>query len=401
MASCRSCRSDSLKVFLSLGALPLADGLLRPDQLSQPEGRYPLDVALCESCALVQILETVPPEVLFGADYPYYSSFADALLRHSQANVEALIERRQLGSGSLVIELASNDGYLLQYYVKRGVPVLAEGPAKAAQAKGIPTRQAFFGKEFAEKLAAEGHRADVVHGNNVLAHVADLNGFVQGIATILKPTGVAVLEVPYVRDLIDHGEFDTIYHEHLCYFSVTALRTLFERHGLHLNAVEHHPIHGGSLRLFVESVDAPQGSVLEYLSEEKRAGLAGLGYYAGFAARVEAIRRELGGLLRELKARGHHLAAYGAAAKGATLLNYAGIGADLLDFVVDRNVHKQGKYMPGVHIPIVAPSELMTRRPDYVLMLPWNFRDEILAQQTDFRRQGGKFIVPIPTVEIV
>jgi SAM-dependent methyltransferase len=403
--ACRSCGSNELHVFLSLGDLPLSDGLLAPDQLSGKEPRYPLDVAFCEQCALVQILKTVPPEELFGEDYPYFSSFTDALVRHARANVEARIAERGLGPKSLVIELASNDGYLLQHYHAAGIPVLgidpAPGPVKAAREKGIETMLAFFGRDVAEDLVADNRLADVIHGNNVLAHVADTNGFVAGIAKLLKPDGVAVIEAPYVRDLIDHGEFDTIYHEHLCYFSVTALRPLFARHGLHLNGVERLAIHGGSLRLFVERQDHPQRSVLDLLEEERQLGLDRLDYYAGFGERVGRIRDQLGSMLRGLKAEGKKLVGYGAAAKGTILLNYIGIGSDLLDFVVDRNTYKQGRWIPGVRLPIRPPSEILETQPDYVLILPWNFKDEIMEQQAEYRRRGGRFIIPIPEPAII
>src|SRR5690348_7787127 len=274
---CRSCGSENLEVFLSLGDMPLSDGLLAADDLAAQEPRYPLDVAFCPDCALVQILETVPPERLFGADYSYFSSFTDALLQHSAANVAARIAERRLDANSLVVELASNDGYLLQYYLARGIPVLgidpAPGPVAAARARGVETLQAFFGRDLAMQLAAEGRRADVIHANNVLAHVADTNGFVAGIGTLLADEGVAVIEVPYVKELIEHGEFDTIYHEHLCYFSVTALTRLFQRHGLSLNRVEPLEIHGGSLRLFVERREREDRSVAEYLQAERRDGM--------------------------------------------------------------------------------------------------------------------------------
>ncbi len=402
---CRSCGGTRLEIFLSLGRLPLSDDFLSPERLDREEPRYPLDVAFCRDCTLVQILETVPPEELFGEDYPYFSSFTDALLAHSRANVEARIEERGLGPESLVIELASNDGYLLQYYRRRGIPVLgidpAPGPVRAAREKGIETLQAFFGRELASELAASGRRADVVHANNVLAHVADTNGFVAGMATILKPEGVAVIEAPYVRDLIDHGEFDTIYHEHLCYFSVTALTALFARHGLHLNRVERLPIHGGSLRLFVEHRDAPEASVTGLLVEERELGITGFDYYARFGERVARIRERLTGLLRGLKAEGARIVGYGAAAKGTILLNYCGIGSDILDYVVDRNVHKQGRYVPGVRLKIEPPSRILETRPDYLLILPWNFKDEIIAQQAAFREGGGRFILPIPEPVVI
>lgn len=398
--ACRSCGAAGLEVFLALGELPLSDGFLSAEQLARAEPRYPLDVAFCPACALVQILKTVPPEELFAADYPYFSSFTDALVRHAAANVAARIGERGLGPQSLVVELASNDGYLLQHYKAAGVPVLgidpAPGPVAAARAKGIETICDFFGLDLARRLTADGRRADVVHANNVLAHVADTNGFVAGIATILKPDGVAVIEAPYVRDLIDHGEFDTIYHEHLCYFSATALVPLLRRHGLSLNRVERLAIHGGSLRLFIEPRARVEASVQDLLAEERRLGLDRLDYYAGFAGRVEAIKARLGALLHRLKAEGARLAGYGAAAKGTILLNYVGIGADLLDYVVDRNTHKQGKWVPGVRLPIRDPAEVLASRPDYLLILPWNIKDEIMAQQAEYRRRGGRFIVPIP-----
>ncbi len=404
-ARCRSCGSTELSIFLSLGNLPLSDGFLEARQLVENEPRYPLDVAFCSSCSLVQILETVPPEELFGADYPYFSSFTDTLLKHSEANVTERIGERKLGSGSLVVELASNDGYLLQYYKARGIPVLgidpAPGPVAAARAKGIETLQAFFGAEFAKKLVTEGRRADVIHANNVLAHVADTNGFVEGIATLLKDDGVGVIECPYVKDLIDHGEFDTIYHEHLCYFSVTALRALFARHGLYITRVVPLEIHGGSLRVFVEKQDRPERSVTEYLESERRLGMDRLDYYADFSNRVNQIRTELNELLHGLKERKARIVGYGAAAKGTIMLNYVGIGQETLDFVVDRNTHKQGRYIPGVRLPIASPERVLAEQPDYVLILPWNFKDEIMAQQAEYRRRGGKFIVPVPRPTII
>lgn len=404
-AHCRSCGSDQLSIFLSLGDLPLSDGFLEARQLVDNEPRYPLDVAFCATCSLVQILETVPPEELFGADYPYFSSFTETLLRHSEANVKERIVERKLGSGSLVVELASNDGYLLQYYQAGGVPVLgidpAPGPVAAARAKGIDTLEAFFGVEFAKKLAAEGRRADVIHANNVLAHVADTNGFVKGIATLLKDDGVAVIECPYVKDLIEHGEFDTIYHEHLCYFSVTALQALFGRHGLYVTRVVPLSIHGGSLRVFVEKQNRPEKSVTDYLESERRLGLDRLDYYADFSNRVNQIRTELNALLQGLKERKARIVGYGAAAKGTIMLNYVGIGQETLDFVVDRNTHKQGRFIPGVRLPIASPERVLAEQPDYVLILPWNFKDEIMAQQAEYRRRGGKFIVPVPRPTII
>ncbi len=405
IGGCRSCGSGDLAPILALGETPLADGLLTPEQLDQPEPRYPLNVVFCGSCSLVQLREIVAPEVVFGEDYPYFSSFSDALIDHSRRNVEAIIAAQDLSENSLAVELASNDGYLLQFFAKEGIPVLgidpAPGPAAAAEAAGVPTLREFFSRELAERLVAEGTTADVIIANNVLAHVADLNGFVAGIATLLTAEGVAVIEHPYLRDLIDHCEFDTIYHEHLCYFSVSALVPLFERHGLFLNDVQHLDIHGGSLRLFVGKQDAVSDAVRTHLADEAAAGMTGLAYYTDFADRVQAVRDGLVALLTDLRGQGRSIAAYGAAAKGATLLNYSGVGRQHLDYVVDRNTHKQGQHMPGVHVPITDPARLLEDQPDYVLLLTWNFRDEILAQQHTYLERGGRFIVPIPQPEIV
>jgi len=402
---CRSCGGASMSVFLDLGTTPLADRLLTEEQLKEPEPSFPLQVAFCEDCALVQILETVDPNLLFCDDYPYYSSFSDTLLEHSRENVEEILRRQTLTQDSLVVELASNDGYLLQYYQRAGIPVLgidpAEGPANKAIEKGIPTEIDFFSTALAGQLRAAGKAADVVHANNVLAHVADTNGFVAGIAALLKEDGVAVIEHPYVRDLIEHNEFDTIYHEHLCYFSVLALDKLFRRHGLYLQDIRRLDIHGGSLRLYVGKRDRPSAEAIDLLESERALGMGGIDYYRSFAACVNKVCGDLRQMLQGLKAQGASIAAYGAAAKGSTLINVAGIGPELIDFVVDRNVHKQGRYMPGQHLPILAPEVLLERMPEYTLLLPWNFADEILAQQAEYRNRGGRFIVPIPEPRVV
>ena len=403
--TCRSCGGSSLHSFLDLGCTPLADRLIRPEALDAPELTFPLVVAFCSDCALVQILETVDPEILFADAYPYYSSFSPALMEHSRANVLARLAERDLGPSSLVIELASNDGYLLRNYVEHGVPVLgidpADGPAKAAREVGVPTLCEFFTEDFAKEVAATHGQADVVHGNNVLAHVADTNGFVRGIRSILKPEGVAVIEMPYLLSLMEHVEFDTIYHEHLCYFSLIALDKLFRRHGLFLNRVEELSIHGGSLRIFVQPFEAVEDSVKDMLANEQAVGLDTVEYFSEFSDRVEGLRTKLVAMIDQLKSEGHSIAAYGAAAKGATMLNFCGLNTDQLDFVVDRNVNKQGWLMPGAHLPILDPQALLERKPDYVLMLAWNFADEILAQQKDYRAAGGRFIVPVPDPRIV
>jgi SAM-dependent methyltransferase len=404
-ARCRSCGHAGLMPVLDLGPMPIAEEVRSEQELARPQARYPLDTACCPGCSLVQLLETLPPAALFHRDYPYYSSVSDALLAHSRRHVESLLARRHLGPQSLVVELASNDGYLLRNFVAAGVPVLgidpSAGPAAAAEKVGVPTLCEFFTRELAESLVAEGRRADLVIANNVLAHVADTNGFVAGIARLLKPDGAAVIEVPWVTNLIDGLQFDTIYHEHLCYFSVTAAEALFRRHGLHLNQVEVVPIHGGSLRLTAEPREAAGSSVRTLLAEEQRLGVAGPQYYRSFADRVGAMASALRTLLSRLRSQGAHVAAYGAGAKGAILLNYVGLGPDTIEFVVDRNAHKHGKYMPGVDIPILPAEELLSRRPDYTLLLTWNFKDEILAQQHDYRARGGRFIVPVPSPQVV
>lgn len=404
-SSCRSCGHAGLFPVLDLGRMPLSDGLLTQARLAEPEGMYPLEVAYCPRCTLVQILETVPADKLFCEDYPYYSSFSDDLLAHSRDNVLFLIEKHHLGSDHFVVELASNDGYLLKNYLEAGIPCLgidpADGPAAAAEKIGVSTRCEFFTKELARQLADKSQQADIIHANNVLAHVPDTNGFAEGIRILLKDSGTAVIEVPYVRNLIDHCEFDTIYHEHLCYFSVTALDHLFRRHDLFLNDLKLLSIHGGSLRLYVEHQKNVQDPVREILKEEKDLGITQYPYYEDFSAKVREIGETMREMLSGLKAEGKRIAAYGAAAKGTIMLNHIQAGPDLIDFVVDRNVHKQGKYMPGMHIPISDPARIMEEMPDYVLILPWNFKDEIISQQKAFHDRGGKFIIPIPKPEIL
>ena len=403
---CRSCGHPGLELVLSLGKTPLANSLITEENLNQPEPTYPLDLAFCPGCSLVQITETVPPEKLFR-EYLYFSSFSDTMLRHASEIVQRMCESRRLNSRSLAMEIASNDGYLLQYYKQAGIPVLGIEPAVniarvAEDERGIRTVSEFFGSEMALRLVDQGERADVIHAHNVLAHVPDLNGFVAGLRLVLKDDGVCVIEVPYVKDLVDHCEFDTIYHEHLSYFSITALSRLFERHNLMIQNVERLPIHGGSLRLFVTKAGAVQApAVRELLAEESGWGVDSLEFYRGFAARVEQLKASLRNFISRLKEQNQRLAAYGAAAKGSTLLNYFQIGRESLDFVVDRSTHKQGRYMPGVHLPIYSPARLLEEMPSHVLLLTWNFAEEIFEQQAEYRQRGGRFIIPIPELSVV
>jgi SAM-dependent methyltransferase len=403
---CRSCGYKGLTTVLSFGRVPLANALLTAEQLDEPEPTYPLDLVFCPSCTLVQITETVPPAKLFR-EYLYFSSFSDTMLSHAKHLSERLIRERCLNSDSLVVEVASNDGYLLQYYHQKRISVLGIEPAlntaRVAQVeRGIPTICEFFDDTVAERLRRQGTRADVLHAHNVLAHVANLRGFVKGIRTLLKDDGTAIIEVPYVRDMITRCEFDTIYHEHLCYFSLTSLNHLFRQHGLVIQDVEQIPIHGGSLRLFVVKggLRRPGPHVHALLDDEAR-WVGNPAFYTRFAKRVKYLKQSLSRLLIRLRKDGKHVAAYGAAAKGSILLNYLGLGAETLDFVVDRSTYKQRHYMPGSHLPIYSPLRLLEVMPDYVLLLTWNFAEEIMKQQAEYQERGGHFIIPIPEVAVI
>jgi hypothetical protein len=403
---CRACGEAGVEEVLSLGRMPLVNALQRPDEVETPRETYPLDLVFCPRCTLVQITETVPPETLFS-EYLYLSSYSDTTVANARAVTERILRSRELGADSFVVEIASNDGYLLQFYRDAGVPILGVEPARniaaIAQERGIPTRAEFFDATVAEAVRGERGPADVIHGNNVLAHVADLTGVVRGLRVLLADGGVGVIEVPYVADTIAGCEFDQIYHEHLCYFSLTALDRLFRRHDLRIVDVERIGMHGGSLRVSVSpGVEGPaDDSVARLLEEESSAGVDTVEFYEGFAERVHGLRESLRRLLGELKAEGRSIAAYGAAGKGTILLHFCAIGRETLEFVVDRNEHKQGLFMPNLELPVLSTEALLERRPDDVLLLTWNFADEILEQQAEYRRRGGRFVIPIPEPRVV
>lgn len=399
--ACRSCGERGLRVFLDLGSTPLADALVEPEDVDRGEDRFPLEVAFCPACTLVQVLEDVPAERLFVENYHYYSSYADDLVAHARRHVEGLVAARGLDEDALVIEVASNDGYQLRMLADRGVRVLgidpSPGPAAAAEAAGVPTLREFFGRATAERLAAERGRADVVIANNVMAHVEDLNDFVAGLAALVADGGVVTVENPSVGELLERCAFDTVYHEHRCYFSTLAVDVLVRRHGLVLVDVEYFAdLHAGTLRWWLARDGAPSPAVARALEAERAHGLHRFDAYAGFGARVDGLRHQLSSRLRALRSEGATIAAYGAAAKGATLLNSLDLEPGTLSYVVDRNPHKQGKLMPGVHLPIRDPAALLADRPDVVLLLAWNFTAEIVRQQQAYQDAGGRFLVPVP-----
>lgn len=404
---CRFCGSKLRHTFVDLGMSPLCESYLSEDQLNDMEAFYPLHVYVCDQCFLVQLQEYVSGEEIFR-EYAYFSSYSDSWLDHCRRYTDEMIARFGLGPESSVVEVASNDGYLLQYFVARGIPALGIEPAanvaKVAEEKGVPTLVEFFGRALASKLVAEGRRADLIVGNNVMAQVHDLNDFVAGLQILLAPRGVITIEFPHLMRLVEENQFDTIYHEHFSYFSFLSTRQIFEAHGLTIFDVDELPTHGGSLRIYARHKDDDSRPVLERVADlaerEEAAGLRDLRYYSTFAAQVEETKRKLLEFLIQAKREGKTVVGYGAPGKGNTLLNYCGIRTDFLDYTVDRSPYKQGKYLPGTHIPIHAPDRIDETRPDYVLILPWNLKDEIMAQMGRIREWGGQFVVPIPEVKV-
>lgn len=406
---CRFCKTELKHVFIDLINSPASNSFLTREQLNEPEVFFPLKVFTCHNCFLVQVDEYKKSDAIFNNEYVYFSSFSTSWLEHSRRYTERMIERFSYSGRSLVVEIASNDGYLLQYFQQRQIPVLGIEPtantAEVAVSKGINTVVDFFGKALATRLAAEGKKADLLLGNNVLAHVPDIVDFVGGMKVLLKEDGVITMEFPHLMQLVDNNQFDTIYHEHFSYLSFHTVQQIFESQGLVLFDVEEIPTHGGSLRIYArhrENTARPVSPNVEtLLKKESAAGLTTLAYFDNFQQKALKVKLELTDFLIRQKQEGHKVAAYGAAAKGNTLLNYCGIKSDLIDFVVDANPHKQGKWLPASHIPVVAEDTLRQQRPDYVLILPWNLREEIVRQLDYIREWGGKFVVPIPHLQII
>lgn len=405
--TCRFCEEGLTHTFADLGMSPLANSYLTPEQLNQMERFYPLHAYVCHKCFLVQLQEFETPKTIFS-DYAYFSSYSDTFLVHSKSYVEMAIERFKLTSKSQVIEIASNDGYLLQYFVERDIPVLGIEPAanvaKVAMQKGIPSIVQFFGTKTAQELTSEGRQADLLIGNNVLAHVPQLNDFVSGLKVLLKTNGVITMEFPHLLRLMADNLFDTIYHEHFSYFSFFSVEQVFREHGLRIFDVEEVPTHGGSLRIYAqhanEGVHATAGRVGDLRGRELAAGFTRLDRYRAFAEQVAKTKREVLSFLIDAKNRGKVIVGYGAPAKGNTLLNYCGIRADLIEYTVDRSPHKQGHFLPGIHIPIRSPEDVRRTKPDYIFILAWNLRDEVMNQMSFIRDWGGEFVVPLPTLKV-
>jgi SAM-dependent methyltransferase len=402
---CRGCGSKELDLILDLGLQPVADALVTEDDFGSAEPKYPLEVAFCRGCTLLQVTETIPLEKIYDRNYPYFSSSSEALLKHAAAIARRMMEELSLGSNSFVVEIASNDGYLLKNFTAAEIPCLgidpSAGPAAKAVEQGVPTLVRFFNLCVAQALAEEGRLADVIFANNVIAHIDNINDFMAGVAVLLKPTGKAVFECAYAVDMIEACEFDTIYHEHLFYHTLHGLMPLLARHGLFINDVEHLQIHGGSLRIFASRIPWQTKRLDALIENEKQRGVDRPSWYADFGDRVKEVKSALREILLEEKRRGNRIACYGAAAKGATLLNYLDLGPGFFQFVADANPFKHGKWMPGQRVPIRQPGALAAEQPDLVLLLAWNFAGEILRQQAAYRRGGGRFLIPIPYPRVI
>ena len=408
MDKCRACNNKLREPFLSLGNSPLSNAFLSEDDLKRVEYYYPLDIYICEKCFLAQLEEFETAKNIFSSTYAYFSSYSESWLQHCKDYTQMMIERFGFNNDSFVVEIASNDGYLLQYFKQHHIPVLGIEPAanvaEAAEKIGIPTDVAFFDTSYVKKMREDGKLADLIIGNNVLAHNPNLNNFVEGLKIALKPDGVITMEFPHLLRLMDENQFDTIYHEHFSYFSFHAVQKLFASHNLVIFDVEEIPTHGGSLRIYGKHKNEKSKKVTyrvgDLLEKEKSHGLLDLKTYYGFGKKVEATKRKLLQFLIQAKNEKKKIVGYGAPAKGNTLLNYCGIRTDFLDYTVDRSPHKQNKYLPGTHIPIKHPDKIKEDKPDYVLILPWNIKDEIMEQLSFIREWGGKFAVPIPEMEV-
>jgi len=406
-AGCRFCGTKLEHTFVDLGMSPLCESFLPKEQLNQMEAFYPLHAYVCGNCFLVQLEVYVTPEHIFS-DYAYFSSYSDSWLAHAKKYTDQMVERFRIGAKSFVVELASNDGYLLQYFAEKRVPVLGVEPAAnvaaVAEKKGVPSLVKFFGRETARELVAEGKGADLLLGNNVLAQVPDLNDFVAGMKILLKPTGVITMEFPHLQRLIEENQFDTIYHEHFSYFSFVTAEKIFAEHGITLFDVEELPTHGGSLRIYgrhaEDSLKPVTQRATDLRAREEEAGTMRLETYSRFAEQVKETKRKLLEFLIAAKRSGKRIAGYGAPGKGNTLLNYCAIRTDFLDYTVDRNPYKHGRFLPGTHVPIFSPERIQQTKPDYLLILPWNLKDEIIKQNAFIREWGGKFVVPIPEVQV-
>ena len=404
---CRFCDVPLTQIFVDLGMSPLSNAFVKPDRLNDPEPLYPLRVFVCKKCFLVQLKEFESPNNIFG-DYAYFSSYSESWLNHAENYANTMIERFGFNSNSQILEIASNDGYLLQYFKKKGIPILGIEPAanvaKVAEQKGIPTLVKFFSVKTANELLKEGKNADLIVGNNVLAHVPNLNDFVEGVRILLKPDGVITMEFPHLLQLIQKNQFDTIYHEHFSYFSLFTVEKVFSSHNLTIFDVEEINTHGGSLRIFAKHTKndtfCVSESVSKLMEKENQFGLTDISTYTKFSDKVKAVRQRLREFFITAKNEGKKIVCYGAAAKGNTLLNYCGIGTDYVDYVVDRSPYKQGLFLPGTHIPITKPEKIHDTKPDYLVILPWNLKDEIIKQMSYIRNWNAKFVIPIPEVKI-